>query len=204
MTNPLSLIIVFAVILYSVILHEIAHGFVAEKLGDPTARRAGRLTLNPFPHIDPIMTILLPLLLFITTGIPFGAAKPVPVNSLYFDDLKKDTALVSLAGVVTNFALAGLGSLLYHAFGSFLPPIANEALFYLVQINLVLGVFNLIPIPPLDGSRVLAALLPNNLAASLMALEPFGMLLVFLLVMTRSFGFIYQIVQSLTRLLGMA
>lgn len=187
-----TIILGFFVLIYSVILHEIAHGYVAERLGDPTARNAGRLTLNPIPHIDPIMTIAVPLFLFISAqifggGILFGAAKPVPVNPLYFDDPKKDTALVSLAGVLTNFALAGIGAVLYNLGGSQVPLIATT-LQFMVSINLLLGVFNLIPIPPLDGSKVLASILPRNAAQTLLSLEPFGFILILGLFFFSGFG----------------
>lgn len=187
-----TIILGFFILIYSVILHEIAHGYIAERLGDPTARNAGRLTLNPIPHIDPIMTIAIPAFLFISAqifggGILFGAAKPVPINPLYFDDPKKDTALVSLAGVITNFALAGIAAILYNIGGSGMPIVAT-ALQFMVLINLLLGVFNLIPIPPLDGSKVLASLLPKNAAQTLLSLEPFGFILILGLFFFSGFG----------------
>ena len=112
----MEIIIIIAGLIFSVILHEVMHGYVAEKLGDHTARLAGRLTLNPIPHIDPIFTILLPLLLFISSGgqFIFGAAKPVPVNPLNFTDWKKDMAIVSLAGPLTNIAIAVVLAGVYH------------------------------------------------------------------------------------------
>lgn len=182
MENLNLVILGFFILIYSVILHEIAHGLVAERLGDPTARRMGRLTLNPIPHIDPIMTIAIPAILFLSSqffggGIIFGAAKPVPINPLYFDDPKRDIALVSVAGVLTNFTLAGLAAVLYNLGGSTMPIFA-ELLRFAVSINLLLGVFNLIPIPPLDGSKVLASLLPRNAAQALLSLEPFGFVLI--------------------------
>lgn len=188
----LNTIIGFLVLVYSVILHEVAHGFVAERLGDPTARNAGRLTLNPIPHIDPMMTLILPAILYISSrflggGIILGAAKPVPVNPLYFDDPKKDMALVSMAGVATNFSLAICGALIFNLMPGYIPVLA-EALQSLVFINILLGVFNLIPIPPLDGSKVLASVLPRNAAAALLSLEPFGFFLIIGLLMFSGLG----------------
>lgn len=203
MADPIAFILGFLIIIYSVILHEIAHGWVAERLGDPTARRAGRLTLNPIPHVDPLMTILVPALLFFTTGFVIGAAKPVPVNALYFKDPKKDMALVAMAGALTNFALAGLGSLVFHAVDPLGMSTLASTLIFMVTMNLALGVFNLVPIPPLDGSKVLAAVLPRNAAAALLALEPYGFIILGLLLFTSSFGFVFRIVHLLLGLLGM-
>lgn len=160
------------ILIFSVIVHEVMHGYVALMFGDHTAERAGRLTLNPIPHIDPIGTILLPgilLLVPLLTGTPIGFligwAKPVPVNPLNFTDLRRGEILVSLAGVFANFALALVFAVLYHLTGALMPnPLAAQILEFGVQINLVLAVFNLLPIPPLDGSKVLTALLPYEAA----------------------------------------
>lgn len=207
MENINAIVLGFFVLVYSVILHEIAHGYVAERLGDPTARKAGRLTLNPIPHIDPIMTIALPAILFISSqifggGLLFGAAKPVPVNPLYFDDPKKDMALVSLAGVLTNFALAGIGAVLFNIGGGNIPMIAS-VLQFMVSINLLLGIFNLIPIPPLDGSKVLASLLPRNAAQALLSLEQFGFILILGLFFFSGFGdIVFRLVNILMGVLN--
>ncbi len=173
------------VLIFSVIIHEISHGVVALALGDPTAKKEGRLTLNPISHIDLFGTILLPAVL-IFTGSPviFGSAKPVPINPRYFDDPRKDMALVGMAGPAANFALAGLGAFLYHLLiaSSIASPLLAGLLLALVRINLLLGVFNLMPIPPLDGSRLLAGVLPRELAIALYRLEPYGLfILLFLL-----------------------
>lgn len=161
------------ILIFSVIVHEVMHGYVALMFGDTTAQRAGRLTLNPLPHIDPIGTILLPailLLLPILTGVRpgflIGWAKPVPVNPLNFRDLKRGEIFVSLAGVLSNFALALAFAVLYHITSGILggTNMLLLAFQFGVQINLVLAVFNLLPVPPLDGSKVLIALLPYEAA----------------------------------------
>lgn len=156
------------ILIFSVIVHEVMHGYVALMFGDHTAQRAGRLTLNPIPHIDLVGTILLPAVLFllpILTGVKpgflIGWAKPVPINPLNFRDIRRGEIFVSLAGVGSNFVLALLFAVLYHLSAFF---IANDLLIQVfqfgVQMNLVLAIFNLLPIPPLDGSKVLIALLP--------------------------------------------
>src|SRR3990167_8398292 len=156
------------ILIYSAILHEIAHGFVAYRLGDPTAKLMGRLTLDPRSHIDPAMSILLPLVL-ILTGSPviFGAAKPVPVDPFNLRDGRRDMALVSLAGPITNFLIAAIAAfLLKFVVISLGIPMLTEFVFRIVQLNLLLGIFNLIPIPPLDGSKVFALFLPEGTARS--------------------------------------
>lgn len=184
----LTIIISFIVLIYSAILHEIAHGFVADRFGDPTARLAGRLTLNPKSHIDPVMTILVPLSMFLF-GFPiiFGAAKPVPVDPFNLRDYRKDSALISLAGPGTNIVLAILASLLFHMF-AFVSPIENFFVFLvnsllvtIVNINLMLAIFNLLPIPPLDGSKIFALLLPEKEANAYLSLGTIGIFLILIL-----------------------
>ena len=154
--DPLSIIIFIFILLFSVIFHEVAHGLAAEKLGDPTARYAGRLTLNPIPHIDPFGSILLPaFLLLVNSPILFGAAKPVPVDFRNLRNLKRDMILVSFAGPATNLILAVLAAVVLR----FIPNVSDlgiQLLARTVMLNVVLAFFNLIPIPPLDGSKILA------------------------------------------------
>lgn len=175
------------ILLFSVILHEVMHGVVALKFGDTTAQRAGRLTLNPIPHIDLFGTILLPaLLVFTGSSILFGWAKPVPVNPLNFSSLRKGELLVSAAGILANFGLAIIAALIFHILNALpqtFPAILGSLLRFTVIINLVLGVFNLFPIPPLDGSKILLSQLPLNLASSYQKLEPYGILILLVLMM---------------------
>jgi Zn-dependent protease len=188
--NILFAVFSLVILIFSAILHEIAHGLVAERLGDPTARLEGRLTLNPRKHIDLYMTILLPLLTFFSSGggIILGGAKPVPVDPYNLKDGRKDLALVSLAGPLTNIAIAVVGSLAIHIFYPNSPLFIIQNTFFgflllnIVYLNLMLGIFNLLPIPPLDGSKIFALLLPEGIANIYMSLQSIGFLiLIFLL-----------------------
>ncbi len=188
-------VITILILVYSAILHEIAHGFVAYRLGDPTAKLLGRLTLDPRPHIDPIMSIALPLIL-ILSGSPviFGAAKPVPVDGFNLRDGRKDIAIVSLAGPATNFLIAAIGALLIKLL-IFLPlepnisAILNWFLLIVVRLNLLLGIFNLIPIPPLDGSKVFSLILPEKEAAAYLSIGSIGIFILFFLLLFPIGGF---------------
>lgn len=168
----------------AIILHEVAHGWVANRLGDPTAKLAGRLTLNPIPHIDPIGTLLLPFLLA-QAGLPaFGWARPVPVVFGNLRNPKRDMVFVAAAGPATNLVLAVLAAGVTHLAadnGSML--VANLAA-YTVLTNIALATFNMLPIPPLDGGRVAVGLLPRDLAILLARVEPFGMFIIFGLMYT--------------------
>jgi len=195
-------LISIVILVYSAILHEIAHGFIADRLGDPTARLMGRLTLNPKNHIDPIMSVLLPAILILSgSPIIFGAAKPVPVDPFNLRDGRKDMALVSLAGPMTNLIIAVIAAILAKLL-IFLAPMlgANSGiesiiipvymfLFIVVKINLILAIFNLIPIPPLDGSKVFSLILPEKEAATYLAIGNVGMFIVFFLLMFPVGGF---------------
>lgn len=199
-----GLVLGIIILVFSAILHEIAHGWVAEKLGDPTARIAGRLTLNPIPHLDPIMSIGVPLLL-IFSGSPlvFGAAKPVPVNPLMLREGRKDIAIVALAGPLTNLGLALIGALLLRIIGPSSPEIAS-VLFLVIRFNLALGFLNLIPVPPLDGSKFFSILMPEKVAQQYFALAPFGILVLFLLLLATPLGDLLNVlILNSMKILGM-
>lgn len=201
----LNLILISLVILiFSAILHEVAHGIVAEKLGDPTARLLGRITLNPIPHIDPMMSIILPLLL-IVGGSPFivGGAKPVPVDPFNLREGRKDMALVALAGPLTNFLIAAIFALFLKFGIDFINnPMLLEIIFRIIQLNLLLGIFNLIPIPPLDGSKVFALLLPERQATNYLSMGNIGFILIFGLVYLFG-GFLSLLLSFFLRLFGL-
>jgi len=183
-------------VLAAIILHEVAHGFVAWRLGDPTAARMGRLTLNPLPHVDPFGTVLLPLLLIVTHApFLFGWARPVPVNFANLRNPRRDMVLVAMAGPLTNALLALVSATVFKwilsvhlandgAFTPVLVAVAQNS----VIVNVVLAVFNLLPILPLDGGRVLAGLLPAGPAIAFARLEPFGLMIVLLLLVTNTLG----------------
>lgn len=175
------------VFLFSVIIHEVAHGYVALCNGDPTAKIMGRLTLNPVPHIDPVGSILLPgLLLLSHSGILFGWARPVPVNPLNYRDYRRGEISVSAAGPLSNLALAAFFAFLLRSGlgGAGLQTLA----FYGVSINIFLALFNLIPIPPLDGSHILAMLLPPHLLRLYRHLDQVGFILILILFYTGVMG----------------
>jgi Zn-dependent protease len=171
------------VLVFSAIIHEYMHGFMAERLGDNTAKDMGRLTLNPIPHIDLFGSIILPLLMILSgTGIVFAWAKPVPFNPYNLRDQKYGVAKVAIAGPLGNLVLA----LMFGLFLRFVPNLSEafvSLLGLVVYINLVLMVFNLVPIPPMDGSKVLAAFLPARLQMKFFQLERYGMFLVILFVL---------------------
>ena len=191
-----SSLIFLVILIFSAIIHEIAHGFVAERLGDPTARLMGRLTLDPRKHIDPMMSIALPLILLISgSPIIIGAAKPVPVDPFNLRDGRKDMALVSLAGPLTNVILAILASFIVKLIIMIYPVFFQNAdaaqfLSFLIfffgavtKLNLLLAIFNLIPIPPLDGSKIFSLLLPEKVANAFLSLGSIGIFIIFFLLL---------------------
>jgi len=179
-----ELVIVIVIFLFSVVFHEVAHGWVAYALGDPTAKYAKRLTLNPLRHLDPIGSILLPGILILMSlagapGIIFGWAKPVPINPYNFKDQKYGSAKVAVAGPLANISLA----LIFGLALRFLPiiysvPGISLIFFYIVQINLILAVFNLLPVPPLDGSHILFTFLPQTAQKLKIFLTQYGFLFI--------------------------
>lgn len=198
-------------LIFAVTLHEAAHAWVADKKGDPTARQLGRITLNPLAHIDPFGTVIIPLLMFVSTGFIFGYAKPVPVNPFNLRRPKEDMAWVAAAGPGMNLLLAVISGVFYRlltdstfmgggALGStvsfFIVPL-REMFRFSVMINVVLMVFNLIPIPPLDGGRVLVGLLPRAQAQLVSRIEPYGMPIMLIVVFMDPFGLMREIVWPL-------
>ncbi len=202
-------LIVLPVLLFAVTVHEYAHGWIAERRGDPTARLSGRLTLNPIAHIDPLGTVIFPLLLYITQvhmkvepPLIFGWARPVPVDFRNLRNPKQDMMAVGLAGPLANIILAILCTLLLRM-GIIKPETLLGKIFGLgIVINLLLAVFNLIPIPPLDGSRILIGLIPPRWAYNYSKLEPFGFIILIVVIFyLRLLHFIGFIVTLLAQLL---
>ena len=209
----------------AITFHEAAHGYVALKKGDPTAKMLGRVTLNPLAHIDPVGTILLPAVL-ILTGSPFlfGWAKPVPVNLRLLRDQKRDPIYVASAGVVTNLALAAVSGVLFRIIG-FIDPAAVQKAFFQdlsaqpggslqmvlipvalmcvasIKWNVLLAIFNLIPVPPLDGGRIAVGLLPYGPSQALASVERYGMLIIIALFMFDPLGIIRGIIYPVMNLL---
>jgi Zn-dependent protease len=184
-----KVVIIYPILLFSIIIHEMSHGWMAERFGDDTARVMGRLTFNPMPHIDVLGTVVLPII-GLWTGFLFGWAKPVPVNPYRLNNPKRDMMWVGLAGPASNVLLALAAAFLmwffrsYDIFPAWLASSVNTLSFIILEINIFLFIFNLIPVPPLDGSRVVTAILPPALAYRYASLENYGMVIVLLLFMT--------------------
>ena len=193
-----NVLISFVPIIIAITFHEVAHGYAAYRLGDPTAKALGRLTLDPLKHVDPIGTVLLPLMLYATGAPVFGWAKPVPIGVRNFKNPRRDMAITGAAGPLMNLALALVSALLLRYV---LVPIGGnlqegvyrgfaQLLYASATINLWLAAFNLIPVPPFDGSRVLAGLVPPHWANQIDRLEPYGMIIVIILIFTGVYKFL--------------
>lgn len=195
-------------VLFAIVLHEVAHGWAAYKLGDKTAYMLGRLSLNPIKHIDPVGTILVPAVLLLTAGFAFGWAKPVPIDWRNLGNPKRDTAIVALAGPAANLGMAIVWVVLT-LIATLLPPdmsVLSEPLLNMAVVgvffNILLMVFNLIPIPPTDGGRIAVSLLPANIGSYLSRIEPYGLIIIVVLMLTGVlWKFIMPIIQTLSQLL---
>lgn len=181
----LGIIIVFGVVVFSMVIHELMHGLVSYWLGDGTAKLQGRLSINPLKHIDPFMTLLVPVLLYMAGGPIFGGAKPVPIDTSKIKYGDYGIALVALAGPLSNLVLAfiSFGVLVILGAGG---GILALILGLMVQVNLGFMIFNLLPIPPLDGSRIVYAIAPEFIQSLMRKIEPYGIIVVFLLISTFS------------------
>ncbi|UCD15592.1 MAG: site-2 protease family protein [Candidatus Omnitrophota bacterium] len=183
------LLFLIPILLISITFHEYSHGWMASKLGDPTPRESGRLTFNPLAHIDPFGTVILPFLLLVVSqgAFAFGYAKPVPINPYHFKNPKKDIMWVGLSGPAANFLLALILIAFLKAGIMMFPKILNEAIILGIIINFILGTFNLIPIPPLDGSKIVASFLPYRISYKYLRMEMVGFLIMMILIMSGFF-----------------
>lgn len=194
--SPLVFAMVIGALIASISIHEFAHAFVADKLGDPTARYLGRVTLNPKSHLDPLGTLLL-----IVAG--FGWGRPVPFNPQNLLNPRRDGALIALAGPCSNFILAVLLALVYHVLD--LDGVIGTFVYLVIFYNLVLGVFNLIPVEPLDGFKIVNGILPSHLAIQWQQTAPYGIYILLFLVVTRTTSLIVQpVIELLLGILGLS
>lgn len=190
-------VVFFCALIPSIILHEVTHGWVALAFGDDTAKRSGRLTLNPLKHVDPIGTVIVPVVLLVTQGWAFGWAKPVPVNISRLRSPRNQSVIVSLAGPVLNIALAMIAGLILDIVpaatlnavifgfnsGTGSGPVWAQYVFWLGYVNVILAVFNLIPIPPLDGSAVIERLIPNSWLGAYLRIRPYTMIILLIIIL---------------------
>ena len=196
--NLVQVLIAFLVLVFSLTVHESAHAWTAGRLGDPTGRRLGRVSLNPAAHVDPVGTLLFPLLAMITHLPIIGWARPVPVDARYLRNPRRDFLFIAAAGPLSNLALAVVAAAALRAV-----PAGPEAIGQMavaaplalvasvgLQINLMLAIFNMIPVPPLDGSSVVAGLVPERVAAGLDRLRPYGFLVLYGLMLTGALGYL--------------
>ncbi|HTM64297.1 MAG TPA: site-2 protease family protein [Gammaproteobacteria bacterium] len=197
-------------LIFGITLHEVAHGWVAWWCGDPTAKLSGRLSLNPIHHIDPVGTIIVPILMFVTTGFIFGWAKPVPVDARNMKNPRRDMALVAIAGPISNILMAffwgGIALIGIH-FGELGNGWLGVPLTYMgeigIMINVVLGVLNLIPLPPLDGGRFLVSILPPRMGYQLSLIEPYSFFILILLLVSGVLSLILSpLIQLTMQLIG--
>jgi Zn-dependent protease len=196
-SNPITFILIAIPLLYSIILHELAHGWVAYKMGDPTAKLMGRLTLNPLKHLDPIGTLMLFL-------VGFGWAKPVPVDLGNIRNYRQGLILVSSAGIIANMAIAFIAILLSQILEPVPSSAMSKALYYTAQINIILAAFNLIPIPPLDGSKILMGFVSERMQYTLSKLEPYGFFIIIGLLFFGALDPVIRVFRSIiTFLIGM-
>jgi len=189
--DPISTLFVFVIpIIFAVTFHEVAHGWVASQFGDQTAKSLGRLTLNPIKHIDPVGTIVVPAVMFYVSGFIFGWAKPVPVNWRNLGHPRRDMALVAIAGPAANFLMLVFWAILAKIITWLVsdPNYLTQLIFIMcgigIMINIVLMILNLFPLLPLDGGRVLTAMLPRNMAIAFSRLEPYGLIILVLLLVS--------------------